>query len=329
MFQYDLLSWYEKNARELEFRKNKDAYGIWISEIMAQQTRIEAMLAYYARFMKELPDIQSLSEVDDEKLNKLWQGLGYYSRARNLKKCAIICMEEYNGKLPSTKKELMKLPGIGNYTAGAIASIAFDEKVSAVDGNVIRVFSRLYNIDEDVTSQKVKKRIENLVDDSLVESRDISHYNQALMELGALICIPQNPRCEQCPIKKYCQAYKQDTQNRLPILKKKKERKIIQKTIYIYTYKNKIHIHKRSDKGLLAGLYEFDEDLINESNIINKVQIPSYTHIFSHVEWHMDAYMIEVKEEFDGFVHIETIEKEYAIPSAFAPFFKEVKGRLS
>ena len=295
---------------------------------MAQQTRIEAMLAYYSRFMKELPTIKDLSEVDDEKLNKLWQGLGYYSRARNLKKCAIVCMEEYGGQLPNNKKELMKLPGIGNYTAGAIASIAFDEKVSAVDGNVIRVFSRLYNIGEEVSSAKVKKKIEQLVDASLVESKDISHYNQSLMELGALICIPQNPRCDQCPIQTDCLAYANHTQAFIPVLKKKKARKIIHKTIYIYTYGTKVHLCKRKDTGLLAGLYEFDETIIDSSLWDEKIPIPSYTHIFSHVEWRMDAFIIEVKEEFDGFVELEKIEKEYAIPSAFSPFFKEVKERI-
>lgn len=205
-FQKDLINWYAQNHRPLEFRLKKDPYEIWISEIMAQQTRIEAMLPYYKRWIKELPNIHSVANCDDEKLTKLWQGLGYYSRCKNIKKCAVECVEKYSGKLPYTKEELLKLPGIGPYTAGAIASIAYGQRVSAVDGNVIRVFSRIYDIHEDVTKTSVKKKIEELVDESLPSKEDISYYNQALMELGALVCIPKNPRCELCPIQKYCDA---------------------------------------------------------------------------------------------------------------------------
>ena len=205
-FQKDLIDWYIKNHRPLEFRLKKDPYEIWISEIMAQQTRIEAMLPYFKRWIQQLPDIESVAKCDDEKLNKLWQGLGYYSRCKNIKKCAIECVEKHNGKLPCTKEELLKLPGIGPYTAGAIASIAYGQRVSAVDGNVIRVFSRLYNICEDVTKTSVKKQIEQLVDESLPSKEEISYYNQALMELGALICIPKSPRCDICPIKTYREA---------------------------------------------------------------------------------------------------------------------------
>jgi len=161
----ELLSWYDVNKRELPFRKDKDPYRIWISEIMAQQTRIEAMLPYYDRFIEKYPDVKSLANADDEELHKMWQGLGYYSRCRNLKKSAIECMERYDGKLPGSKEELVKLPGIGPYTAGAIASIAYDENVSAIDGNVIRVFSRLYDIHEDVTLSSTKKKIEKLFKD--------------------------------------------------------------------------------------------------------------------------------------------------------------------
>lgn len=327
MFQFDLLEWYEENARKLEFREKKDAYSIWISEIMAQQTRIEAMLPYYSRFIAQLPDMKSLAECDDEKLNKLWQGLGYYSRARNLKKCAIQCMEQYGGSLPSTKKELSQLPGIGPYTSGAIASIAFDQNVSCVDGNVIRVFSRLFDVEDEI-STKTKKVIEKLVDDSLPGSKYISHYNQALMELGALICIPQNPRCDMCPIQKYCQAYEKNVQNELPVLKKKKERKTEEKTIYIYVFDHLIHLQKREDKGLLAGLYGFDEKEYNKEYYIDTMELKEYTHIFSHIEWKMKAVLIHVNKKWDGFYSVKEIESSYAIPSAFQPFFKQVKEIL-
>lgn len=316
--QQSLLEWYQENKRPLIFREKKDAYSIWISEIMAQQTRIEAMLAYYERFIEQFPTLPDLANADDEKLHKAWQGLGYYSRCRNLKKCAQQCMEKYDGKLPRTKKELETLAGIGPYTAGAIASIAYNEKVSCVDGNVIRVFSRLYDIHEDVTKAKTKKQIEALVDASLVD--EISDYNQALMELGALICIPQNPRCSICPIQTFCKAKQPQF---LPVKPEKKKRKIEKKTIYIWMHDRTIHIHKRADQGLLAGMYEFDERLPEQYE--SSQYLMSYTHIFSHVEWQMDAYVVHVKNGDDSFVSFEELESVYAIPSAFLPFLKKIK----
>ena len=233
-FQSELLKWYQDNKRELAFRKEKDAYKIWISEIMAQQTRIEAMLPYFERFMEACPNMESLAKCEEEKLNKLWQGLGYYSRARNLKKCAMQCMQEYAGQLPRTKKELKKLPGIGPYTAGAIASIAYNERVSAIDGNVNRVFSRLYNIHDDLRKSAGKKKIAEKVEASLPDASCISDYNQALMELGALVCTVGKPKCACCPIQAYCQAYQYADPSKLPVQSKLKQRRIEEKTIYIY-----------------------------------------------------------------------------------------------
>ncbi len=322
-FQDALLQWYEENKRDLAFRKKKDAYQIWISEIMAQQTRIEAMLPYFERFIKELPTMKDLAEVDDQKLNKLWQGLGYYSRARNLKKCAIECMTKYNGHLPQKKKELMDLPGIGSYTAGAIASIAYDEKVSAIDGNVNRVFSRLYRIDEDLRKAKGKREIEKRVDASLPERNKISAYNQALMELGALICLPKNPKCSLCPISQACQAYLYDDPLKFPVISKLKKRKIVHKEIYVLVYKDKIRLHKREEKGLLYGLYGFDEK--EPETFLGKKALEPYTHIFSHVEWHMKAWVVFVDWEDSYFYTLEEIKKEIPIPSAFLPFLKEVE----
>lgn len=321
MFQNELLKWYENKARKLSFREKKDAYSIWISEIMAQQTRIEAMLKYYNRFIEQLPDMKALAACPDEKLNKLWQGLGYYSQAKNLKKCAIICMEKYDGKLPETKEELMKLPGIGPYTAGAIASIAYDQRVSAVDGNVIRVFSRLYGMEEEIDS-RTKKNIEKLVQDSLPEKEFISDYNQALMELGALICIPKNPRCISCPVKENCVAYRKGIQGNLPVLKKKKERKVEEKQFYIYVYKNKIHLKKRENKGLLANLYGFDEERVP---CVKEIELKEHTHIFSHIQWNMKGTILFVEQKTDHFYSIDEIEEKYAIPSAFVPFYTQVK----
>ena len=290
---------------------------------MAQQTRIEAMLPYYKRWIKELPNIHSVANCDDEKLTKLWQGLGYYSRCKNIKKCAVECVEKYSGKLPYTKEELLKLPGIGPYTAGAIASIAYGQRVSAVDGNVIRVFSRIYDIHEDVTKTSVKKKIEKLVDESLPSKEDISYYNQALMELGALVCIPKNPRCELCPIQKYCDAKDPGS---LPYKVKKKARRIEYKHLYILVYKDKIHVVKRADTGLLAGLYGFDE--IKPEKIIESIELEPYIHIFSHVEWHMVATLCIVDREDSNYKSVKEIEEHIALPSAFMPFLKQVKEYL-
>lgn len=322
-FQIDLIEWYIQNHRPLEFRLKKDPYEIWISEIMAQQTRIEAMLPYFKRWIQQLPDIESVAKCDDEKLNKLWQGLGYYSRCKNIKKCAIECVEKYEGKLPCTKEELLKLPGIGPYTAGAIASIAYGQRVSAIDGNVIRVFSRLYNICEDVTKTNVKKKIEKLVDESLPSKEEISYYNQALMELGALICIPKSPSCDHCPIQKYCSALDPAS---LPYKPKKKARKIEYKHVYIWMYQNKVHVVKRADTGLLAGLYGFDE--VKPEHIIESIELEPYIHIFSHVEWHMDATLCIVDREDSNYKTVEEIEERVALPSAFMPFMNQVKEYL-
>lgn len=321
MFQTELMDWYLKNHRPLEFRLSKDPYRIWISEIMAQQTRIEAMLPYYKRWMDTLPNIESVAKCDDEKLYKLWQGLGYYSRCKNIKKCAEVCMDTYHGKLPSTKEELCKLPGIGPYTAGAIASIAYGQRVSAVDGNVVRVFSRLYDIHEDVTKTTTKKKIEKLVEESLPE-KDVSYYNQALMELGAMICIPKSPRCTVCPISSYCKADHPET---LPVKSKKKSRKIETKHIFIWTYQDKIRIKKR-EEGLLSNLYGFDEE--EPENVVSKIELEPYTHIFSHVEWNMMATLCFVDKEDEGFKTMDEIDSYIAIPSAFMPFYKQVKEIL-
>lgn len=321
MFQTELIDWYLKYHRPLEFRLNADPYRIWISEIMAQQTRIEAMLPYYKRWMIALPNIESVAKCDDEKLYKLWQGLGYYSRCKNIKKCAIVCMEKHEGRLPNSKEKLCTLPGIGPYTAGAIASIAYGQRVSAIDGNVIRVFSRLYDIQEDVTKSKVKKKIEQLVEESLPE-KDVSYFNQALMELGALICIPKSPRCSNCPIFSYCKAEHPEL---LPVKNKKKSRKEEFKHLFIWVYQDKVRVIKRRE-GLLSNLYGFDEK--EPDTILSKVELKPYIHVFSHVQWNMMATLCFVDREDENFKTINDIDSYIAIPSAFMPFYKQVKEIL-
>lgn len=251
-----IVKWYQKQEKILPWKQDKEPYHIWVSEIMLQQTRIEAVKKYYTRFMKELPTIHDLAIVPEEKLLKLWEGLGYYSRARNLKKAAIQIEQEYNGKIPTSYTELLKLSGIGEYTAGAIASISYKEKVPAVDGNVLRVVSRVLASKEDVllpeTKRKITKKLLEIMPD------EPGDFNEGLMELGEKICLPNTvPLCETCPIQKFCVANKENLTNEIPVRVKKQKRKIENKTVFILKYKNEIAIRKREETGILANLYEF------------------------------------------------------------------------
>ena len=251
-----IVRWYQDQEKTLPWKQDKEPYHIWVSEIMLQQTRIEAVRKYYTRFMKELPTIHDLAIVPEEKLLKLWEGLGYYSRAKNLKKAAIQIEQEYNGKIPTSYTELLKLSGIGEYTAGAIASISYKEKVPAVDGNVLRVVSRAIASKEDVllpeTKRKVTKKLLEIMSD------EPGDFNEGLMELGEKICLPNTvPLCEKCPIQEFCMANKENLTNEIPVRIKKQKRKIENKTVFILKYKNEIAIRKREKTGILANLYEF------------------------------------------------------------------------
>ena len=251
-----IVKWYQKQEKTLPWKQDKEPYHIWVSEIMLQQTRIEAVKKYYTRFMKELPTIHDLAIVPEEKLLKLWEGLGYYSRARNLKKAAIQIEQEYGGKIPTRYTELLKLSGIGEYTAGAIASISYKEKIPAVDGNVLRVVSRVIASKEDVllpeTKRKVTKKLLEIMPD------EPGDFNEGLMELGEKICLPNTvPLCRKCPIQEFCMANKKNLTNEIPVRIKKQKRKIENKTVFILKYKNEIAIRKREKTGILANLYEF------------------------------------------------------------------------
>ena len=251
-----IVKWYQEQEKILPWKQDKEPYHIWISEIMLQQTRIEAVKKYYTRFMKELPTIQHLAKVSDEKLLKLWEGLGYYNRARNLKKAAIQIEENYKGQMPTSYAELLNLSGIGEYTAGAIASISYQEKVPAVDGNVLRVVSRVLASKDDVLSPETKKRItKKLLEIMPDESGD---FNEGLMELGEKICLPNTiPLCEKCPIQQFCIANKENLTNEIPVRIKKQKRKVEKRTVFIVKYKDEIAIRKREKTGILANLYEF------------------------------------------------------------------------
>ncbi len=259
-----IVKWYQKQEKTLPWKQDKEPYHIWVSEIMLQQTRIEAVKKYYTRFMKELPTIQDLAVVPEEKLLKLWEGLGYYSRAKNLKKSAIQIQENNHGKMPTSYVELLKLPGIGEYTAGAIASISYNEKVPAVDGNVLRVVSRVLASKEDVLLPETKKKITNKLLEIMPD--EAGDFNEGLMELGEKVCLPNTvPLCATCPIQEFCMANKENLTNEIPVRVKKQKRKIENKTVFILKYKNEIAIRKREKTGILANLYEFP-NVIRGSN---------------------------------------------------------------
>ena len=338
-----LNEWYQNDHRDLPWRQNTDAYHVWISEIMLQQTRVEAVKPYYARFLKAFPDVKSLAEAQDDELLKLWEGLGYYSRARNLKKAAIVCQEKFGGQLPADYKELVELPGIGSYTAGAIASISYGLKRPAVDGNVLRVINRILADESDIAKPQTKKNMEDMLTIFIEEylPYDPGTFNQALMELGACVCIPNGkPLCESCPVASVCLVQIEDRTEFIPVKSKKKPRKKEERTIFVLSDESGIVLHKRPDQGLLAGLWELPS---NEGNMteeqakqmweelleipVTVEPLPSGKHIFTHIEWHMSAWKIQIKGSLSDYKNrikeagllLASDEdlKKITIPSAF------------
>lgn len=343
-FTIPLLKWYDANKREMIWRDHPDPYYIWISEIMLQQTRIEAAKSYFIRFTEQLPNIESLANVREDRLMKLWEGLGYYNRARNLKKTAEILVERYDGKLPDDYDLLLSLPGIGPYTAGAIASIAYGVKAPAVDGNVLRVVMRYLKCDEDISKMSIRREVENMLLNVMPERS--GDFNQAIMELGEVVCIPNGvPLCKECPLYDDCQARICSCQEEYPKKAEKKPRRIEQLTIIVYEYEDMIGIAKRADRGLLAGLYEFPS--FEEKMTVKRVKellndlgmaVPSVTslgmskHIFSHVEWHMKGFHVNLEdmedlERIPGdvlFVTKEELKNEYTLPVAFHYYLNQI-----
>lgn len=334
-----LLNWYDHNARILPWRSDPTPYRVWISEIMLQQTRVEAVKPFYDRFMEEIPDVRALADVEEDKLMKLWEGLGYYNRARNLKTAARTVMDEFDGRIPDTYEELMRLKGIGEYTAGAIASIACGRAVPAVDGNVLRVVARLLANGEDILKQSTKRWMTEEIVRILPEDRP-GDFNQALMELGATVCLPNgSPRCEECPWDTVCTAHKRGTELSYPCKQARKPRRIERKEVYLLEWNGRFALKKRPEHGLLAGLWEFptiscgqnrdsvDKGRNNYMKLSENVdKIGKGKHIFSHIEWHMTGYYIllqeKLKEQELVWVTKKELEQEYAIPSAYA-FVKE------
>lgn len=332
-----LLPWYDKNHRDLPWRKDKDPYHIWVSEIMLQQTRVEAVKGYYARFLEALPTVKDLAVADEDALHKLWEGLGYYSRVRNLKKAATQIMERHNGSFPQTHPEVSALAGIGPYTAGAVCSIAFNLPTPAVDGNVLRVISRLTDDDTPIDSPAYRKQITEKL--AAIYPDRAGDFTQALMELGATICGPnRKPDCENCPCKAFCHALHNGTAETLPVKKTKPQRRIEDKTVLILSCDGFYALRKRPDSGLLAGLWEFpnypgkmtlpeliavvEQEEIRISEIIRQVE---KKHIFTHIEWHMSGIYMELKEPSGDFVWLgaEQIREEAALPTAFRQFWEE------
>ncbi len=343
-----LLHWFDYNARILAWRENPKPYYVWVSEIMLQQTRVEAVKAYFDRFTQALPDIKSLAEAPEEKLLKLWEGLGYYSRVRNLQKAAIIIMKEYNGQMPESYETLLTLPGIGEYTAGAIASIAYGKPVPAVDGNVLRVMKRIAGSYDDITKTAVKKELwKDII--AIIPKERPGDFNQALMELGAMVCLPNGkPLCDKCPVMHLCKAYREDIVMQLPVKPAKKERRKEERTILLLEFQNRYAIKKRMAKGLLAGLWELPgvENKLNQEELLKILsnlrivpeeikQLKDAKHIFSHVEWNMSCYHIQLKEhpkeysKENSIVWADTSEliDIYSIPSAFLAFTKDIKKK--
>lgn len=333
-----LLPWYERDRRALPWREDRDAYHIWVSEIMLQQTRVEAVKGYYARFLAELPTVQALAQCDDEKLHKLWEGLGYYSRVRNLKKAAQVIVSQHRGVFPQTYQELLALPGIGEYTAGAIGSIAFNLPTPAVDGNVLRVCARLTEDRSPIDLPETKKKVHAAL--AAIYPENAGDFTQALMELGATLCGPNwKPRCESCPCASLCLSHQRGTAETLPVKSPKKAKRQEERTVFIFSCDGCYALRKRPNRGLLAGLWEFPnvsgklevpqaleaaEDMgVGPRNLLRQVE---RKHIFTHIQWNLRGYYLEVAKKPDCFRWFtgEEIRAQAALPTAFRQFWEEI-----
>ena len=357
-----LLQWYEYNRRILPWREEPTPYHIWVSEIMLQQTRVEAVKGYYDRFLTRLPDIETLAQAEEDVLLKLWEGLGYYNRVRNMQKAAKILVEQYGGEMPADYEIIRSLPGIGDYTAGAVTSIAFSLPYPAVDGNVLRVMSRIACNGDDIAKEQTKKKLKE--DLTSIMPKESGEFNQSLMELGATVCLPNGkPLCEQCPVMHICKAFHEGRETTLPVKSGKKERRIEKRRVYVISCDEKLVLHKRDGKGLLAGLWEFPNLLVTEETgkddpVGKIVKTKRAKHIFSHVEWHMEGIWIEAEKTKNGkelpaetekrlletarlltgkgnepeqnpeewtVVSFPELKKKYPVPSAFEAFVAELQ----
>ncbi len=331
-----LLSWYEQNKRDLAWRKSPAPYMVWVAEIMLQQTRVEAVKDYYDRFMKALPTVADLAACEEERLLKLWEGLGYYSRARNLQKAAKIVVERYDGQFPSEIEELKALSGIGSYTAGAIASIAFGKRTAAVDGNVFRVASRLEENPTVISSPAYRKYLEEKLSAAYPpEGKACADFTQSLFELGALVCKPQTPACHLCPLTGLCRAYQAGTQSLYPVLPQKREKRRERVFVFLIQTPQGFCIRRR-EAGVLKGMNELPsyvqaygetpEDILNGWGIdeFEEVARREFTHIFTHIRWDMTCIWVRTESAaFDAY-SLEEIKESISLPTAFKQCLKMI-----
>lgn len=333
-----LLPWYGKNRRDLPWRQDREPYHIWISEIMLQQTRVEAVRGYYARFLENLPTVQDLAQCDDDRLRKLWEGLGYYSRVRNLKKAAQVIVTQYGGSFPQTYTDLLALPGIGDYTAGAIGSIAFGLPTPAVDGNVLRVCSRLMDDPSPIDLPETKRKVRDAL--AAIYPKEAGEFTQSLMELGATLCGPsRKPGCEACPCRSICLGHQNGTAETLPVKAPKKPKRQEDRTVFIFSCADAYALRQRPNQGLLAALWEFPnvegkleltQALITAENMGLKPNAVyrqvERKHIFTHIQWNLRGYYLEVSEKQEGFRWFtrEEIRTQAALPTAFRQFWEEI-----
>ncbi|QTC41894.1 A/G-specific adenine glycosylase [Bacillus sp. V3] len=346
-FQKDLISWFSREQRDLPWRKDRDPYKVWVSEIMLQQTRVDTVIPYFNRFLEKFPTLDALALAEEDEVLKAWEGLGYYSRVRNLQSAVKEVHEQYGGIVPDTPKEISSLKGVGPYTAGAILSIAYGKPEPAVDGNVMRVFSRILSIWLDIAKPSSRKVFEEAVR-ALISKENPSYFNQALMELGALICTPTSPSCLLCPVREHCRAFDEGVQEELPVKSKKKAaRKLNMAAAVIFTEDDRVVIHKRPGTGLLANLWEFPNfevstsrsgrkqleerleadykvDASLKAGVITKIQ-----HVFSHIIWDIEVYAGSVESSaLDETELIAVTEQElekYAFPVSHQKIWQETK----
>ena len=335
-----LIDWCAEVRRPLPWRLSPTPYHVWVSEIMLQQTRIEAVIPYYARFLDALPDIPSLAAVEEDRLLKLWEGLGYYSRARNLQKAAKIVMTDFGGELPREAAKLRTLPGVGDYTAGAIASIAWGEPEPAVDGNVLRVLTRVLACPDDILQPKTRAGIASLLRGHYPRGERAGLLTEGIMELGETVCLPNAaPKCEACPLNTICRACLRGETDRYPVKSPPRERRIVQRTILLLRCGERYAVRKRSGKGLLAGLWEFPnvEGALGEAEVRALIQSHGGSvlaiepcgeakHVFTHVEWHMRGCRVHISEELPDLLWKtpEEIRRDCPIPTALRYYEKKL-----
>lgn len=331
-----LLPWYYENKRRLPWREDKDPYHVWISEIMLQQTRVEAVKGYYSRFLEAVPTVQALAACGDDVLTKLWEGLGYYSRVRNLKKAAICVCEQYGGVFPVDYDKVRALPGIGDYTAGAICSICYDQPTPAVDGNVLRVCARLTDDDTPIDTPAMKRKVTSGLE--AVYPNKAGDFTQALMELGATVCGPNKaPACSECPCREFCRGYLRGTASSLPVKRAKTPRRTEKYTVFILRCGDRFALEKRPESGLLAGLWQFPNAAqwlntheaaawLQEQGIRvqNVRRVTQRQHIFTHICWQMQGYYFDVAETGRNYIWMtgEDVTKRAALPTAFRQFWE-------